>query len=146
MSWGSTEVPEPFRYSRAHSYPPPTHYGGSSQEPEGRGRLLIAALVAFGVVALLGLGIFSFFLRGGPAQIAAPVNPCATPSVAVPAPTATLPDVSDVVPPPQAPISETLEAEPPARPRPKASASATRARASADRGADAVLERSVPQP
>lgn len=112
MSWEPTEVPEPFRYSRAHSYPSRgAGYGGvSGQDPDGRGRLLIAALVGFVLVGLLGAAMFLFFLRPDARTTAQPPpDPCA--ETVQPAPAGMRPEISDVVPPPEVLVSEPLEAE-----------------------------------
>lgn len=133
MSWDSSDVPEPFRYSRAHSYPASRNYGRSAPpEPEGRGRMLVAALVAFAVVALLGLAVFNAILGSDPAPSAQP-NPCAETAPAGPS----LPDVSDVVPPAEGAAGAAPRVQLTAVPTDPRAGESSRRQGSAD----AVLER-----
>lgn len=93
MDQGSRDVPEPFRYSRAHSWPQPA--GGTQPPPQppeplrpARARLI--ALVAGAVVlALLIAGLVVRLIAGGDGE-----------SVAIPAPTPTPTLLPSVLPEP----------------------------------------------
>ncbi len=105
MSWGSSnddDVPEPFRYSRAHSYPQ-TFQAGLPPEPlKPRGsRTLFIVLAGVALVALLLTAITVKAFSGDPVAVA---TPSATPTLE-PQPTIEEPDAPTESPSPS--ISET---------------------------------------